>query len=215
MLRRESDIFSCHVIQIAGDFCNPALARRRILSLCILACRAATTCAFTFRILYCLHFAAGIVHRKRLSQHRPQTICLFEILCTHAVTGFRHRHRRHRTEAVRKRLEQSRSGRRAKLSLHAAAVDRYPFKNQSCGRRRNRQSAMRAQYGSAADMNRGNDDLLRRQQLHQQTDRCHVRHRVHGANLMEMDLIDFRAMYPGLRLRDALIDRKRFFFYRL
>ena len=32
---------------------------------------------------------------------------------------------------------------------------------------------------------------------------------------MEMDLIDFRAMYLGLRLRDALIDRQRFFFYRL
>ena len=32
---------------------------------------------------------------------------------------------------------------------------------------------------------------------------------------MEMDLIDFRAMYLGFRLRDALIDRKRFFFYRL
>ena len=30
---------------------------------------------------------------------------------------------------------------------------------------------------------------------------------------MEMDLIDFRAMYLRLRLRDALIDRKRFFFY--
>lgn len=30
---------------------------------------------------------------------------------------------------------------------------------------------------------------------------------------MEMDLIDFRAMYLGLRRRDALIDRKRFFLY--
>lgn len=32
---------------------------------------------------------------------------------------------------------------------------------------------------------------------------------------MEMNLIDFRAMYLGLRRCDALIDRKRFFFYRL
>ena len=74
---------------------------------------------------------------------------------------------------------------------------------------------MRAQYGSTADMDRRNDDLLRRQQLHQQTDRRHVRYRIHGADLMEMDLINFRAMYLRLRLRDALIDRKRFFFYRL
>ena len=56
-------------------------------------------------------------------------------------------------------------------------------------------------------MDRGGDHLIRRQLLHQQAHRRHVRHGVHGAHLMEMDVRHRHAVDVTLRLGNGVIHR--------
>ena len=137
LLRGKGDLLAGHIVQITGDLRDPALLRGRFR-------RARRTALLR----------SHAAHRKRFAQHHAHAICLCEIFCTHTVTGFCDRHRRHRSELVRKGLKQRRTRRRAKLSLHTAAVDRHTGQDQRRRRRRNRQSAVRAPNGPAADMDR-------------------------------------------------------------
>lgn len=69
------------------------------------------------------------------------------------------------------------------------------------------QNAVGAADGAAAHMHRGGDHLVRRQLLHQQAHRRHVRHGVHGAHFMEMNVRHRHAVDVTLRLGNAVVHR--------
>ena len=80
------------------------------------------------------------------------------------------------------------SRRCAELALYAAAVYGHILKDKCRGRRRHRQYAVGTVYVSAAHMDRGSNDLIGIQSLHQHAHRSYVSHCIHGANLVEMYL---------------------------
>ena len=58
------------------------------------------------------------------------------------------------------------------------------------------------------DVDRGDNDLVRGKRRHREAYRRHVRHRVHRADLMKVDLVDLHAVHMALRLRDQAEHRE-------
>ena len=55
-------------------------------------------------------------------------------------------------------------------------------------------------------MDRGDDDFVRCKFFHEKADCRDVRNRIHRADLVEVDLIDWLAVYVALGLSDLLIN---------
>lgn len=91
--------------------------------------------------------------------------------------------------------------------MDGPAIDGYIPQEICRGRGRHRQNAVGAADGAAAHMHRGGDHLVRRQLLHQQAHRRHVRHGVHGAHFMEMNVRHRHAVDVTLRLGNAVVHR--------
>ena len=72
---------------------------------------------------------------------------------------------------------------------------------------------MRAADRSAADVDGGNDRFVRRDLVHQQAYRRDVRDGVHGADLVEMDLLDRSSVDLAFRFRDRPVDGDDVFLY--
>ena len=65
---------------------------------------------------------------------------------------------------------------------------------------------MRTADAAIAYMDRGHDDLVRREPVHQHHHRSDIRNGIHRANLMEMDIGDRHSMDMALRLSDQAED---------
>ena len=110
-------------------------------------------------------------------------------------------------------LQKSRTGGGAKFALDAAAVDgNIPEDMRRC-RSRNRQNAVGTAHLSAAYMNRRCDDLVCIQFMHQQTHSGNIRNGIHGADFMEMDLLNRNTMDMTFRLGDLFIYGHNIQFY--
>ena len=70
-------------------------------------------------------------------------------------------------------------------------------------------------YLSASHMNRGNDDLIRGDAVHQQTSRRDVCNGIHGTHLVEVDLRYRNSVRMTLRLSDQTIDCHNILFHLL
>ena len=68
---------------------------------------------------------------------------------------------------------------------------------------------MRAHHGSASDIDWRGDDLIRTRPLQKPARRHNVRHRVHRANFVEVDLADFPSVRARLRLGEQRVDVSR------
>lgn len=67
---------------------------------------------------------------------------------------------------------------------------------------------MRAAHLPASNVDRRDDDLIRRQPIHQQAHRRHVGDGVHRADLVEVDLLHRHAVCAALRLGNQAVDRE-------
>ena len=67
---------------------------------------------------------------------------------------------------------------------------------------------MRAAHLPAPNVDRRDDDLIRRQPIHQQAHRRHVGDGVHRADLVEVDLLHRHAVRAALRLGNQAVDRE-------
>ena len=59
---------------------------------------------------------------------------------------------------------------------------------------------------TASHMNRRYNDLIRRNVVHQQADRCDVRNGIHGSHLMEVNLRNRNTVGMALRLRNQAVN---------
>lgn len=102
-LAGKGQVFSCHVIKIAGQLKNIVSKIPGFLVIC--------------RRLSCFGLTCH-------SQHGPQAVWLAKIALAQAIANIADSHGRHWSETAGKMAEQCRASRRAKLSLNLAAIDR-------------------------------------------------------------------------------------------
>ena len=95
-----------------------------------------------------------------------------------------------------------------KCRRSAAPVDGNVFQQQRRGRGRHRENAVGAADLPRPHMDRGGQHLFRGQTLHQQADRRHVRHGVHGPHLVEMNPLHRRSVYAALSICNQTVNRQ-------
>ena len=103
-------------------------------------------------------------------------------------------------------LQQRRSRGGAQLAPDLPAVDGHALQEQGRGRGGDGEDAVGAADLAAAHMDGGGRHSVRGQQLHQETESGHIRHRVQGADLVEVDVLHTDAVDGALRGGDAVID---------
>ena len=152
---------------------------------------------------------------RRLSPKGPYTVGLCKFLFAHAVANGPGGHHRHGAEVFYKVPQQGRTGGGAQLALHAAAVGGHPLQQVRCGRGGHRQNAVGAPHLAAAHMHRRGQNLIRGQHMQQQAGTHHVRHSVHGAHLVEVDLLHRAVVGVTFGLGQKAEHRQRVLAHRL
>ena len=136
------------------------------------------------------------------AQEGADAVGPLKILFPHAVADGLGLHDGPVPKARGEMLEQGRPSGRAQLALHLAAVGGHVAEDQRRRRGGHRQNAVHAAHVPAAHVNGGDDDLVRGELFHQQADGDDVRHGVHRADLVKVNLADGTAVGGALRLCD-------------
>ena len=105
-------------------------------------------------------------------------------------------------------LQKRRPGGGTQLRPDGAAIDGHPLQQIRRGGGRHRQQPMGAPHLAAAHADRRGHDLARRQSVQQQAHRRHIRQSVHGAHLVEMDVLHRHTVDMALRLGDQPVHRQ-------
>ena len=105
-------------------------------------------------------------------------------------------------------FDQCCAGRRAKLALQVAREAWDARQQQRRGRGGYGQDPVGAADGAKAGADRRGRDVLYTQLLDHHADSGDIRYRVHGAELMKIDVFYGLPVYRGLGLGDQLIDRQ-------
>ncbi len=111
-----------------------------------------------------------------------------------------HGHGRHGTEPGSKGGQDSCTGGREEFSLHTCRIDRFSLDQLSSGGRRNGQCSVGALDSAGSHMEGRTIDPFQSKGCKTGHGPHHVYNRVHGANFVEVDVIDRRLMDLGLGL---------------
>ena len=139
------------------------------------------------------------------AQKDADAVCCRKFLFSHAIADLFDMHDGHRAEFIREMPQQRRPGRGTQFSLYAPAVGRDTLQNMRCCGRGNRQDAVGTLHLTASHMNGRDDHTVGAERFHQQTNADNIRHCIHCADFMEMDLPDRSAVGAALRLSNTRI----------
>ena len=104
-------------------------------------------------------------------------------------------------------LEQGCPGGGAELSPDRSAVDGNVLQDEGGGRCGHGQDPVGAADLAAPYVDRGYDDSVRSEAVHEEADGGHIGDGVHGSDLMEVDLVDRGSVGVALGLGDEAVDR--------
>ena len=128
-----------------------------------------------------------------------------EVLFAHAVAGFLHPHDGQAAKIVGKVFQQRRAGGGTQLTLNIPGLNGHSLKKQGGGGCGNGENPVGAPDGAASHGNWGHDHLIGANFPHQQAHGGDVRNGVHGADLVEVDLLNRNAVDAAFRLGDEIV----------